>query len=275
MSVRLRISVLRLRQLSAMRRLYDASSRSTSSMSGSGVGVGSEPAAGVVELAPGATRIAALRLVAGSREMVEATQAALALAREPEDPGEGPCGGEVLAALEVALRLPERRPHAGLGRWPVIHGRCILESRRDGRSLPQRRTDRARHRDARRAGLHALERGDPPLRLHATSTGARCDYFTRELEELGFDVERGPGRHARRAQPPAGRARLRDRLALRLEPQRRQLRRHDGRRHRARGLPAERGARPRPAAPARSRSSRRRARASARCCSAAGSSPSA
>ena len=46
------------------------------------------------------------------------------------------------------------------------------------------------------------------------------------------------------------RARVRDRLALRLEPERRQLRRHDGRRHGARGLPAERGARARPAAAA-------------------------
>ena len=74
--------------------------------------------------------------------------------------------------------------------------------------------------------------------LHAGARGAR-------LRGLP-----GSGRDARRAQPAARRAGFRHRLALRLEPERRPLRRHDGRRHRPRGLPAERGARARPAAPA-------------------------
>ena len=76
------------------------------------------------------------------------------------------------------------------------------------------------------------------------------DHFTAALQALGFTVDRGSRRHARRAQPAARRARVRDRLALRLEPQRRPLRRDAGRRHRARGLPPERGARARTAAPA-------------------------
>ena len=76
------------------------------------------------------------------------------------------------------------------------------------------------------------------------------DYFTRALEELGFNVSEDPVGTLVAAQPAAGRAGVRDRLALRLEPKRRQVRRHDGRRHRARGLPAQRRARPRSAAAA-------------------------
>ncbi len=93
---------------------------------------------------------------------------------------------------------------------------------------------------------------DEAIRRYAYTQEYRntLDYFTRELREIGFEVYEDPGRDARRAQPAARRAGLRRRLSLRLEPQRRQVRRHDGRRHRARGLPPERGARPRPAAPA-------------------------
>ena len=76
------------------------------------------------------------------------------------------------------------------------------------------------------------------------------DYFTPRARGDRLRGLRGPGRDARRPQQAARRAGVRDRLALRLEPERRQVRRHDGRRHRARGLPPERGARPRPAAAA-------------------------
>ena len=109
---------------------------------------------------------------------------------------------------------------------------------------------RARHRDARRARLHALRRGDPPLRLHGRLPRHARLLHARAARRSGSTSSEDAGRHARRAEPAAGRAGLRRRLALRLEPERRQVRRHDGRRHGARGLPAERRARPRPAAPA-------------------------
>ena len=113
----------------------------------------------------------------------------------------------------------------------------------------QRGADRARHRDALRPRLHALERGDPPLRLHA-----RLPQHARLLHARARGARlrrlRGSGRDARRAQPAGRPAGVRDRLALRLEPERRPLRRDDGRHDRARGLPAERRARARPAAAA-------------------------
>ena len=111
------------------------------------------------------------------------------------------------------------------------------------------RASRARSRRSpgptsrRRARRSAATRTPPEYRR-------TLDHFTAALEELGFTVTEDPvGTLVARNRPP-GRARLRDRLALRLEPQRRPLRRDAGRRHRARGLPPERGARPRPAAPA-------------------------
>ena len=60
----------------------------------------------------------------------------------------------------------------------------------------------------------------------------------------------GPGRHADRLQRGARRARVRRRVALRLQPQRRQVRRHARRLHGARGLPpGHRGGRGAPPAP--------------------------
>ena len=66
-------------------------------------------------------------------------------------------------------------------------------------------------------------------------------YFTRELEEIGFGVWQDPVGTLIASNVAARRARLRRRLALRLEPQRRQVRRHARRLHGARGLPAGRG----------------------------------
>ena len=47
---------------------------------------------------------------------------------------------------------------------------------------------------------------DEAIRRYAYTAEYRrtLDYFTRELEAIGFDVSRGPGRHARRPQPAAG-----------------------------------------------------------------------
>ena len=95
------------------------------------------------------------------------------------------------------------------------------------------------------AGLHHEQRGDPAVRVHAgVPPDARP--FLRRAARARVHRDRGPGRDAGRAQPCARRAGLRRRLPLRLEPQRREVRRDDGRRHGARGVPAERGARPRP-----------------------------
>ena len=135
---------------------------------------------------------------------------------------------------------PDRGPAPGRRRRP----RC---PRSTGARSAER--DRARHRDARRARVHALRGGDPAVRLHAgvprdarlLRAGARGDRLRDLLR---------PGRDARGPEQAARREGLRHRVALRLEPKRRQVRRDDGRRHGARGLQAERGARPRPAAPA-------------------------
>ena len=89
----------------------------------------------------------------------------------------------------------------------------------------------------------------PPTRQAVPAN--TLDYFARELEAIGFTVEEDAVGNFLRAEPTEGRAGLRDRIALRLEPEWRQVRRDDGRGHRARGLPAEPRAGSRPAAPAR------------------------
>ena len=93
---------------------------------------------------------------------------------------------------------------------------------------------------------------DEAIRRYAYTQEYRntLDYFTRELREIGFEVSEDPVGTLVARNRPRGEHGLRRRLPLRLEPQRRQVRRDDGRRHRAGGLPPERGARPRPAAPA-------------------------
>ena len=93
---------------------------------------------------------------------------------------------------------------------------------------------------------------DEAIRRYAYTDVYRntLDYFARELEAIGFAVEEDAVGTLFARNRPKGEPVFGDRLALRLEPERRQVRRDDGRRHRARGLPAERRARPRPAAAA-------------------------
>src|SRR3990170_5320097 len=78
--------------------------------------VGGKPAPGVRKLATATGRMARLSLVAGRGKVVEAVEElALVCSDELEDLGEGARGGRVFAALEVALRPPQRSSEAGGG----------------------------------------------------------------------------------------------------------------------------------------------------------------
>ena len=93
------------------------------------------------------------------------------------------------------------------------------------------------------------DRGDPALRLHpGVPQHARLVHARARGDRL--HGRGGSGRDALCPQPAEGRAGVRNRLALRLQPQRRPLRRDDGRRHCPGGLPPQRRGRARPAAPA-------------------------
>ena len=249
-------------------------------------------------------RLAGLVPVAGGREVVQAPeQLVLAGADELERLGQRRGRGEELASIEVGLGPPADRAQAARPRRPLLVGNVLCRSassmgsssgrrQRPSRGLGAILDCRREHQVAAIDRLQSAARierdietlagpgftlSSEAIRRYAYTPVYRntLDYFTRELESIGFEVSEDPVGTLVARNRPAGRAGVRDRLALRLEPQRRQVRRHDGRRHRARGLPAERRARARPAAAARSRSSRRRAPASGRCCSAAGSWPSA
>jgi hypothetical protein len=78
-----------------------------------------EAAARVLELPPRSLRLALLALVAGGGEMMERANK---LTADAEHALERPRGGEVLAPLELAFRLPERGADPHLGRPPIVHG---------------------------------------------------------------------------------------------------------------------------------------------------------
>ncbi len=127
MSVRLRISVLRLFQLSfGICRFYD---RLDDGHQRCDVRILRQPPAGTLELASRPVELAGLRAIAGSRKMVQAVQE-LVLA-EPEAVGERPGGGRELEPLQVPFGTPEDRPQARFGRGPLFvrvvrhgHGRA-------------------------------------------------------------------------------------------------------------------------------------------------------
>ncbi len=157
----------------------------------------------------GTLTLAVLRPVPGGREMpqtadeldrspqaedaLERVRSPPALARRGTPrPARAPPGTAPPAGATRPARLPQtrdirvgRRPHA-----------CPIERERE------RGADRARHRDARRPRLHALRRGDPPLRLHA---GATARPWTTSSASWSARLRglRGPGGHARRPQPAA------------------------------------------------------------------------
>ncbi len=218
-------------------------------MSGAASGKGRETPACSLELAARTGRLSGLRLVSRGREVVEPADKLLLLVGEAEHGREPARRDEVLTALDRAFGIPERGAHR--------FSRGGQSSSTPGHTRVAPVVDRARSADRIEREIETLSGPDfttsnEAIRRYAYTPEYRrtLDHFTAALEEVGFDRHRGSAGHARRAQPAARRARLRHRLPLRLEPERRALRRDDGRRHRARGVSPERGARARPPATA-------------------------
>ena len=255
MSVRPRIRVLRLRQLSTSR-LYERIALSTSRRAQRG----RRPVDGEVRRqaprAPGqqpADRSASpprwrYPAAASSRRprTTSATRAGPRDARRARRPRRrtrplDPPSASQSAALRARLR-----------RGPlVVHGRIVESAAHGGTRARSTGAEcaRTRHRDALRTRLHALRRGDPPLCLHPAVPQRRSTTSPASSRRSGSASPRTrSARSSRATGPPVSRSSGSARTATRTE--RRPLRRHDGRRHRARGVPAERRARPRPAAAA-------------------------
>ena len=189
---------------------------------------------------------------------------AVAERRRYESPGSsGRLGSSGRTTASSATARPRSRPPApGDPRDGARSDRC--------RHRGERGADPPRRRAAGRARLHALRRSDLPLRLHR-GLPEHAELLPRGARRARLRAGRGRGRQLLRAQPPAGRACLRPRLALRLEPERRQVGRNARRRHRARGLQARVTSSGSTCRSSSSPGSRRRVRASGRCCSGAGS----
>ena len=128
MSVRLRISVLRLFQLSSfgIRRFYDGLDDGHQRC---GVRIRCKPPPGPLELASRSVELTDLCPIPGSRKVVQAVQELVVA--EPEALGERPGGGHELAPLQVPFGTPKGRPQARFGRGPLFvrvarhgHGRA-------------------------------------------------------------------------------------------------------------------------------------------------------
>jgi len=131
MSVRLRIKVLRLRQLSsATGRFYDRRDRVEQRLQVDLVRLGqkrSDPVPGTNELALRSDELPFLRPIAGGREVPERRDELVVA--EAAGTLQSPGGCKELAVQEVPLRGPQGGPESGLGRTPVLvvgHG---IESR--------------------------------------------------------------------------------------------------------------------------------------------------
>ena len=192
--------------------------------------------------------VAGLVPVAGRRELVQAPGDLGGLGRSPARNvvERGAPRPRSRPPAAQPLRLPERgprtRPPAGASRPPRP---AIVESEAHGGSCAPIDRERSAARIERDietlAGprVHDHRRGDPPLRVHARVPPHARLLHAASCESLGFDVSRGPGRHARRAQP-ARRASAVFGIGSHCDSNRNggTLRRHDGRRHGARGVPA-------------------------------------
>lgn len=107
MSLRLRIRVLRCRQLSATGRFYEALDH------GDG-GVVAEPPPRVVELSPGPVELAALGSVPGGGQVAQSSRLAVAKTLERV------CGRDELVSLEMSLGPPARGAAARFRRRPLL-----------------------------------------------------------------------------------------------------------------------------------------------------------
>ena len=251
MSVRPRISVLRFRQLpSSIRQSYDASSRSTAQTCSARSGT--RQAADGHRRARGAQRARRRRLmpVAGGRRWCTAHRGRPGRrplpARAPRRGAHSKCGS---ARQRIACRRFARGGQSSSA--PSTTGYSSSELAEG----PQRETQRGgtrlyavsaraaaidREQSARRIerdietlggpGVHALRRGDSPLRVHTGIPPTHSTTFARELKAIGYDVGEDPLAPSLRATTTSRRV-LRDPLWLRLEPQRRPVRRNDGCRH--------------------------------------------
>ena len=122
MSVRLRISVLRLRQLSTGR-FYDPLEQRPS------LWERRQPPPRVRKLPSRPLELAGLGAIAGGGEVMQAVQELVLT--EPEALGERAGGRDELAPFEVLLAAPKDRPQARFGRRPLLvrvlghgHGRA-------------------------------------------------------------------------------------------------------------------------------------------------------
>ena len=93
-------------------------------MSGADVRERRQPTARALQLTARPERVPGLRPVPRRPEVVEPSDELLPIAGVAEDVGEAARRGEVLAALQRALGVPEGGLHPGLARRPLlVHGR--------------------------------------------------------------------------------------------------------------------------------------------------------
>ncbi len=148
------------------------------------------------QLAAGTRAFAGLVSIAGGGKVMETAHQLVVLTRKPEDGRERARGCEVLAALEVALGLPEGRANPCLGGRPgVLFG----HNRPDIRVPLVATVDRAGSAERIERDIETLAGPDYTLSSEAIRRYAytrvyrnTLDYFTRELEAIGFEVYEDP-----------------------------------------------------------------------------------
>ena len=150
----------------------------------------------MLQLAPGAIVVTDLVSVAGGGEVVQAANQLFLLARQAEDGGERIGRREVLPPLEMTLGPPEGPSNPCLGRRPVVlFGHCgrILESALVATVERTRSAERIEGDIETLAGPD-YTLSDEAIRRYAYTRVYRntLDYFTRELEAIGFEVYEDP-----------------------------------------------------------------------------------
>ena len=148
------------------------------------------------QLAAGTRAFFGLMSIAGGSKVMEPAYELLVVTRKPEDGRQRARRREVLAALEVALGLPEGRANPRLWRRPVV---LFEHSRPDIRVPLVAAIDRARSAERIERDIETLAGPDYTLSNEAIRRYAytpvyrnTLDYFTRELEAIGFEVYEDP-----------------------------------------------------------------------------------